>query len=147
MVFVVAPHGKHSNLGHETLQCHVVAGYTLGTYNNIIIRKLCTPAEAKEIDSLAEKNRKIGELWRGLSIDEKEKYYSLAKEESTTGVGHNGDWKAVSKVLGNTNENVSDIVTVLCPDRNRKLGNIHLGHSSWASSSSHYQTHTACTNQ
>ena len=39
--------------------------------------------EAKEIDSLAVKNRKIGELWRGLSIDEKEKYYMLAKEEST----------------------------------------------------------------
>lgn len=62
--------------------------------------------EAKETDSLAVKNRKIGELWRGLSIDEKEKYYMLAKEESTPGVGHCGDWKTVSKILSNMNTNV-----------------------------------------
>ena len=62
--------------------------------------------EAKEIDSLAEKNKKIGELWRGLSVDEKEKYYTLAKEESTPGVGHCGDWKTVSKILSNMNANV-----------------------------------------
>ena len=62
--------------------------------------------EAKEIDSLAEKNKKIGELWRGLSVNEKEKYYTLAKKETTPGVGHCGDWKTVSKILSNMNVNV-----------------------------------------
>ena len=66
-----------------------------------------TLADVKEIDSLAVKNRKIGELWRGLSTDEKKKYYTLAKEESTPGVGHCGDWKTVSKILSNMNANVS----------------------------------------
>ena len=75
-------------------------------------------AEGKELDCLAEKNRRIGELWRGLSTDEKGKYYTLAKEESTPGMGHGGDWKTVSKVLGNMNANVS-LLTVLCPDRDQ----------------------------
>ena len=66
-----------------------------------------TLADAKEIDSLAVKNRKIGELWWGLNTDEKKKYYTLAKEESTPGVGHCGDWKTVSKILSNMNANVS----------------------------------------
>lgn len=62
---------------------------------------------AKGLNSLAEKNRKIGELWRGLSMEDKGKYYTLAKEESSSSVGHIGDWKTVSRVLSNMNENVS----------------------------------------
>lgn len=77
---------------------------TMAVMCSIII---CAHADAKGIDSLAEKNRKIGELWRGLSMDEKKYYYTLAKEESTPGMGHGGDWKTVSKILGNMNANVS----------------------------------------
>jgi len=40
-------------------------------------------------------------------MDEKKYYYTLAKEESTPGMGHGGDWKTVSKILGNMNANVS----------------------------------------
>ena len=66
-----------------------------------------TLADVKEIDSLAVKNRKIGELCQGLSTVEKKKYYTLAKEESTPGVGHCGDWKTLSKILSTMNANVS----------------------------------------
>lgn len=59
------------------------------------------------MDSLGEKNSEIGELWKGLSSEDKEKYFTMAKEESLPGVGHTGDWKNVSRVLTNMNDNVS----------------------------------------
>lgn len=58
------------------------------------------------MESLAEKNRYIGQLWRDLDYEAKSKYYTAAKEE-TCQASSKGSWKTVSKVLGNMNANVS----------------------------------------
>lgn len=64
-------------------------------------------SEGKQIQTLSEKNKEIGRRWRALSNDEKEKYGSIALEESTS--SKKGSWTNVSKLLKNLNENVSKL--------------------------------------